>query len=66
MNKQVPRKWDEMTYPFTNLGGATVEVYEWISNFIPHLDMLGLKLIYVSKLGHIYQEMKRDNNCEVS
>ena len=29
--------WDEITYPFLNFNGATVEVKEWISNFIPHL-----------------------------
>ena len=28
---------DENTYPFPNLNGATVEVWEWISYFIPHL-----------------------------
>ena len=28
--------WDEITYPFLNFNGCTVEVYEWISNFIPH------------------------------
>ena len=28
--------WDEITYPFLNFSGATVEVKEWISNFIPH------------------------------
>ena len=28
--------WDEITYPFLNFNGATVEVLEWISNFIPH------------------------------
>ena len=27
--------WDEITYPFLNFNGATVEVWEWISNFIP-------------------------------
>ena len=26
---------DEITYPFPNFNGATVEVWEWISNFIP-------------------------------
>ena len=31
--------WDEITYPFLNFNGATVEVYEWISNFIPHFTM---------------------------
>ena len=25
-----------MTYPFQNFNGATVEVLEWISDFIPH------------------------------
>ena len=25
-----------MTFPFLNFNGATVEVWEWISNFIPH------------------------------
>ena len=24
--------WDEITYPFTNFNGATIEVWEWISN----------------------------------
>ena len=26
--------WDEITYPFPNFNGFTVEVWEWISNFI--------------------------------
>ena len=29
--------WDEITYPFPNFNGATVEVWKWISNFIPNL-----------------------------
>ena len=28
--------WDEISYPFPNFNGSTVEVWEWISNFIPH------------------------------
>ena len=28
--------WDEITYSFPKFNGATVEVWEWISNFIPH------------------------------
>ena len=28
--------WDEITYPFRNFKGATVEVLELISNSIPH------------------------------
>ena len=27
--------WDKITYPFLNFNGTTVEVWEWISNFIP-------------------------------
>ena len=29
--------WDEITYPFLNFNGYAVAVWEWISNFIPHL-----------------------------
>ena len=29
--------WDDITYPFPNFNGCTVEVWERISNFIPHL-----------------------------
>ena len=29
--------WDETTYPFLNFNSVTIEVKEWISNFIPHL-----------------------------
>ena len=28
--------WDEITYPFLNFNGATLEVKEWINNFISH------------------------------
>ena len=45
---------DEITYPFPNFNGAAVEVWEWISNFIPHFMkrvMLRLKLNHVSKRG---------------
>ena len=28
--------WEEISYPFTTLNGATVEVCDLISNFIPH------------------------------
>ena len=31
--------WDEITYPFPNCNGCTVEILELISNFIPHLIM---------------------------
>ena len=31
--------WDEITYLFTNFNGYAVEVWEWVSNFIPHFVM---------------------------
>ena len=27
--------WDKIIYPYPNFNGCTVEVWEWISNFIP-------------------------------
>ena len=36
--------WDKITYPFPNFNGYTVEVWGWISNFIPHLT--GCLIIY--------------------
>ena len=47
--------WDKITYLFPNFNGATVEVWEWISNFITlyracnYLSMQKLKLNYVIK-----------------
>ena len=32
-------KWDEVTYPFPTYNDATVEVWEWIHNFVPHFTM---------------------------
>ena len=29
----------EITYPLPNFNGTTVEVWEWISNFIPHFPV---------------------------
>ena len=31
--------WDEINYPFLNFNGYTVEVKEWISDFIQHFIM---------------------------
>ena len=31
--------WDGITYPFPNFNSATIEVWEWIGNFIPHFIM---------------------------
>ena len=35
--------WDKITYPFPNFNSCTVEVWEWISNFIPYF--LGMWLL---------------------
>ena len=50
--------WDKIIYPFLSFNVATVEVWEWISNFIPHftgacdcLFIMELKLIHVGKRG---------------
>ena len=31
--------WDEITDPFPNFNDCAVEVWEWISDFIPHIIM---------------------------
>ena len=31
--------WYGITYPFPNFNGCTIELWEWISNFIPHFVM---------------------------
>ena len=56
--------WGEIIYPFPNFNGATVEVCEWISNFIPHFNghviaypCSPLKLIPVSKAGRRCRKM---------
>ena len=36
--------WDETTFPFPNFNGATVEIWEWISNFISQFT--GYVIIY--------------------
>ena len=33
---------DEITYPFLNFDGSTGEVWEWMSNFIPHFTEHGI------------------------
>ena len=48
--------WDEITYPFPNFNGCTVEVWEQISNFYPYfmVDVIThpcLKLVHINKRG---------------
>ena len=56
--------WDGITYPFLNLNAATVEVYEWISNFIPHItghvitgNITEKSLYIIKKYKHIYSNI---------
>ena len=44
--------WDVITYPFPNFNGATVEVWDWIRNFIPHFTAI----IHLSDWEAIYQK----------
>ena len=50
--------WDEITNPFPNFNGCTVEFWEWRGNFkstlyygCNYLSMLGLKLNHAAKRG---------------
>ena len=36
------KMWDEIIHPFLNVKHATVEVWEWIRNFIPHFTGHGI------------------------
>ena len=40
-NHMPSKEWDEITYPYPNFNGCrwSVEVWEWIRNFIPHFIM---------------------------
>ena len=31
--------WDEITYPYLKFNNHTVDVFEWMRNFIPHIMM---------------------------
>ena len=49
------KAWNEVIHLFPHVNSCTVEVWEWISNFIPdfimHVIHARLKLIHVSKKG---------------
>ena len=59
ISNHTPSKvWDEITYPFLNFNGATVEVLQFLPtlyNGCNYLSMLGLKLIHVSKRRYSYR-----------
>ena len=39
--------WDEITYPFPNIKGCTVEVWIWIINFVPHFNLRNVVLFII-------------------
>ena len=52
--------WGEITYPFPNVNGVTVEVWEWISNFSPHFSghvitypCWGVCILVANTIGHV-------------
>ena len=54
INHMPSKVWNEITYPFTNLNGCIVDVWERVSKFIPHIGcncsiIWGLKVNHVSK-----------------
>ena len=42
--------WGEIAYPFPNFNVATVEVWEWISNFIPNFTGHVITVLAVIKV----------------
>ena len=38
--------WDEIDYPFPNFNGYTVEIWDWLSNFIPHFIIDVINILY--------------------
>ena len=33
------KMWDEITYPFLNINGATADIWKWVSNSITHITV---------------------------
>ena len=52
--------WDEITYPFLNFNGATIEVKQWISNFTLHFT--SYVIIYPCKLNHVSERKPRSQS----
>ena len=48
--------WGEITHPFPNFNGAAIEVWGWISNFIPYLNGVWLLIHPGIKVNPCYQK----------
>ena len=51
-NHKSSKVWHEIPYPFPNFNSCTVEVWEWISNFVPHyiLDVNYSSMVLVEEI----------------
>ena len=59
-NYMSSKEWGEITYPFPNFNGGTVEVWEWISNFIPHFTV---NVIFIqAEINHVSKKGPRLHN----
>ena len=38
-NHMSSKGWYEITYPYPNFNGCTVEVWDWINDFLPYILM---------------------------
>ena len=52
-NHMSSKIWGEITYPFPNCNGCTLEIWEWISNLISHYDWCNFLSMLELKLNHI-------------
>ena len=64
--------WDEITYPCPNFNGCTVEVWEWISHFIPQFIIINKfnkawreNLKFPAKVREKSQNFFFSTSCEV-
>ena len=63
----MPRQvWEEITYPFPNLNGCTIEVWEWISYFTPHIIMDVITYPYWDKTEPILVKGTPGASIEIS
>ena len=64
-NNMSSKVWDEIIYPLPNFNGCTVEVWEWINNFISHFmkDIITYPCWH-QKLNHIRKRSPWSNYTE--
>ena len=45
--------WDEITHPFRDLNGATIDIWKWINSFIPYFP--GHVITYIPCYSHAFR-----------